>query len=174
MKKTWYWVIGILLFIFLIGFLLNNNEKETGDVIYGAPQNNSVQNNLASPYESDCPKILIPDRFDLNCSRLENENWGECYYKSENTYYWDDGYEMDKVNNLNFRVGSWEGENVNYLYSHSYNIYEEKEVLEDGTIKWNEYVISFILDLNNKNEKGYKTIKYRCHNAEDNSWRNVK
>ena len=171
--------LGIVVLFILIGmFNGGNNEAKQEDNPnnynnYQQESQKQTQEIESSPYDSDCPKILIPERFELNCSDLEREGFHECYYKENETYSWGDGYEMDKVNNLNFRIGSFDGENANWLYSHSYNIYEEKEILKDGTIRWNRYVVSFILDITNHNEQGYKTIKYRCHGAENNDWRNL-
>jgi len=166
-KKSWYkrwWAITLFIIIGLaiIGNLFGgNNSSSSGGIL-------SIGNS------GDCPKELVPDRIKVNCSEYEkckdNQSISgfscSCMSIDAEDYTWTDGVAMTKGSNTNFRKATQAGENVNYLYSWSYAIYDKIPLNSDGTIgKQINYGMFLSIDPKDKTDDGYKIVEYKCSQA---------
>lgn len=171
-KKSWFrrhWVLTIILgfTLLIIGI----------GVLFGDNSSNSYSNSestLSSDNSGNCPKELVPDRIKIDCSDYEkcknNQNvsgvWCSCEYIETEDYKWTDGTEMHKANNINFRKATESGENMNYLYSWSYVIYDKTPINPDRTIgKQIFYAMFLAIDPSNKTTEGYRIVSYKCTQA---------
>jgi len=168
-KKSWYkrwWAITLFIFIGLVivGNLFGEDNSSN--------TSSSGSTNIIS--SGNCPKELIPERIKLNCNDYEKCKNNQsatgvdcsCYSIETEDYRWTDGIAMTKGSNTNFRKATKSGENINYLYSWYYAIYEKTPVNPDGTIgKQINYRMFFAIDPNDNNTKGYKIVEYKCTKA---------
>lgn len=170
-KKPWYkrwWAITLFIIIGLaiIGNIIGGNNS--------SDLSSSSNNILTGGNSGNCPKDLVPARIILDCSEYElcKDNASvsgimcNCKYIETENYKWTDGTEMTKANNINFGKARETGQNVNYLYSWSYAIYDKTPINSDGTIgKQISYSMFLSIDPKDKTNEGYKIVEYKCTKA---------
>jgi hypothetical protein len=170
-KKPWYkrwWAITLFI---IMGLAIIGN-------LFGGNNSSSTSSNsggiLSSGNSGNCPKELVPARIKLDCTEYEQckDNSGvsgimcSCKYIETEDYKWTDGTDMTKANNINFGKAREQGQNVNYLYSWSYAIYDKIPINADGTIgKQVNYGMFLSIDPKDKTADGYKIVEYKCTKA---------